>query len=354
VEAAVNAVTTLAGPIEADVLSVEGAFEELWKTLAPASAGGDGEGGSPPGMPPHPGMRASLVNLISVSNSSREADAAAEAIGRMIGRVPCRAIIVDSDPNAEAAALKTQVRVIGEGMPFGERQVGCEEVRLTARGAATNALPSAASSVYDGDLPIVLWWPKPPFDRADFKRFAADADRVIVDSASFTRNDLVALANFITQSRKMRTAVSDLNWSRLTPYRQLFAQFFDSAHCREQLSQIESVRIAAQEAAGQLMAAWLYSRLEDSCPPGKVVLTPTEGIRPVFHSMVMKTKGGEFAVTRKDEDTVEARYTLDGEATHRMARIGLRPLEQLLAEEVGFLGRDRAFDATMKWLALTA
>jgi len=341
--------TTLAGPTEADVLSVESALEKLWKALAPASAGGDGDDGPPPGM------RASLVNLISVSGNSGEADSAAETVGRMIGRVPCRAIIVDSDPNAEAATLKTQVRVIGEGIPFGERQVGCEEVRLTARGsAAVNALPSAAASIYDGDLPIVLWWPKPPFDRADFKRFAADADRVVVDSATFTRTDLVGLANFITQSRKMRTAVSDLDWSRLTPYRQLFAQFFDSAHCREQLSQIESVTIEAQEAAGLLMSAWLYSRLEEACPSSKVTLRATEGVRPVFRSIVMKTRGGEFAVTRKDEDTVEAKYTLDGESTHRMARIGLSPVEQLLAEEVGFLGRDRAFDTTMKWLAKTA
>lgn len=340
--------TTLAGPTEAEVLSVESAFEKLWKTLAPASVEGDRDGRSPSGM------RASLVNVVSMSSSPAEADAAADTIGRMIGRVPCRSVIVDSDPNAEASALKTQVRVIGEGIPFGERQVGCEEVRLTARGAASvNALPSAASSVYDGDLPIVLWWSKPPFDRADFKRFAADADRVIVDSATFTRNDLIALAGFITQSRKTRTAVSDLNWSRLTPYRQLFAQFFDSAHCREQLSQIESVTIEAQEAAGQLMAAWLYSRLEEACPASKVTMKATEGLRPVFHSIVMKTAGGEFAVIRKDEETVEARYSLDGESARRMAHIGLSLVEELLAEEVGFLGRDRAFDATMKRLLLS-
>ncbi|MBI3240669.1 MAG: glucose-6-phosphate dehydrogenase assembly protein OpcA [Chloroflexi bacterium] len=204
------------------------------------------------------------------------------------------------------------------------------------------------------DLPIVLWWPRPPFKRDDFARLAADADRLILDSASMGRAGLIALGEYIESSRKTRTSVSDLNWSRLTPYRQLFAQFFDAAKHRALLNNIEKVTIEAQEEAGLLMAGWLFSRLGDDCPMSKVELKVADSDGPALRSLTMKCAGGEFAVARLSPESVEARAAVDGESVARTARIDLAPLERLLAEEISYLGRDRAFDATMKWVTMAA
>ncbi len=339
-----NSTVTLAGPKPAEVLTVDHQLETLWESLAPQNGEGVARSAS----------RASVANLVAMTGSAAEAEAASEVIGRVIGRNPCRVILLEADPEADPPELRVEVRVIGEAMPFGEHRVSCEEIRLTAKGFAADHAPAAVTALYEADLPIVLWWPHPPFKRGDFLRLAADADRLIVDTAGMGRDGLEALGGFIEHSRKTRTSVSDLNWSRLTPYRQLFAQFFDSAKCREQLKQIEKVTIEAQEEAGLLMVGWLFSRLGDDCPMSRVELKVADGGGPALRSLTMKCAGGEFAIARLGPESVEARAAVDGESVARTARIDLAPLERLLGEEISYLGRDRAFDATMKWVTMAA
>ena len=340
-----NSTVTLAGPKLTEVLKVESELEALWETLASASrdesadlfAGGSG-----------------VANVVAATHTDDGASAAFEVLGRVIGHNPCRAIILNADPDADPPELRVEVSLIGEPPPFGEHQARCEAIALTAKGFAADNVPTAVKALYTSDLPIVLWWPHPPFKRDDFTRLAADADRLIVDTARMGRDGLQALGGFIEHSRKTRTSVSDLNWSRLTPYRQLFAQFFDSAKCREQLKQIEKVTIEAQEEAGLLMAGWLFSRLGDDCPMSKVDLKIADGDGPALKSLTMKCAGGEFAIVHVELESVEVRAAVDGETVARTVRIDRAPLERLLGEEISYMGRDRAFDATMKWVTMAA
>jgi len=83
---------------------------------------------------------------------------------------------------------------------------------------------------------------------------------VIVDSAGYAADDLRSLSHFVEQLCQMGVAVSDLNWGRLTPCRQLFAQFFDSVECRDHLATIEEVHIEGHASTGRLLAGWLKRR----------------------------------------------------------------------------------------------
>jgi len=330
----------LAGPKESDVVNVDRELESLWKSLPPSKGGAE--------------ARSSVINLIAVTDSTAEADAALEVIGRMIGRSPCRAIVIDSQPEVDPPGLKTEVCIIAEPAPFGSHQVCCEAIRLSATGFSADGLPSATIALHLANLPIMLWWSSPPFERDDFKRYSADVDRLVVDSAELGRDGLQALAKFIVASRKMRTAVSDLNWSRLTPYRQLFAQFFDSPNWRDQLDVIEMVTIEAHESAGLLMAGWLLSRLDKRISPNKIDIKIKNGGEAVFSSMIMKCAGGEFKVVRVDHEMVEANANVGNETVSRNARIPLASVDKLLADEIGYAGRDRAFDSAMEWVSMIA
>ncbi|MBI5291095.1 MAG: glucose-6-phosphate dehydrogenase assembly protein OpcA [Chloroflexi bacterium] len=337
----------LAGPTPVPVPAIEPELGKLWKSLAPAAPPEGGIAVDPAAM------RASLVNLVAIGAHPTEVTAAGDAIGRILSRAPCRAILVDCEPDSPAADITAEISIIGEPPPFGERQVRCEQITLRAAGAAAQNLPAAAIPLYIPDLPVVVWWPgPPPLQHDTFRRFATSADRVLIDSATFGRDGLRALADFIARSRQMRTAVGDLNWARLTPYRQLLAQFFDSAHWREQLHQIVSVTIEARESAGLLMAGWLESRLRGrgyNVPPlDKMDLRAVNKGRVIFHSIVMKCAGGEFAVRRTDENTVEATATVGTESAARTAHIGLAPVEKYLCDEISYTGRDRAFDAAVQ------
>ncbi len=341
-----NSPVTLAGPKQVEVRALDREFESLWKSLAPQNEEATA-------------MQANTANLVAAVSSRAEAEAAADVIGEIIGRSPCRGLLLVFLPEAHASRLEVEISVIGEKPPFGEKQVCCEMIRLAASGASAQTLPTLVESLYVPDLPIVVWWPgSPPLTHESFRRLAKSADRVVIDSESFGRGGMRELAEFIEHSRKLRTAVSDLNWARLTPYRQLLAQFFDTAHGRERLEKIESVAIEAHEAAGLLMAGWLISRLgrgyrhspREAREPlllEAVNLKVTTG-KAVFQSITMSCSGGEFSVRRADEEMVEARSRIGSEATSRAARIPLAPVAKWLSEEIGYSGRDRAFDAAVK------
>src|SRR4029450_8770390 len=97
--------------------------------------------------------------------------------------------------------------------------------------------------------PVLLWWPDgEPVGDPRFLKFADIVDRVIVDSATFAAPEagLTRMAALLnpdpstssggaerTEDHDGRpsgagTTISDLSWSRLTPWRELAAQFFDA------------------------------------------------------------------------------------------------------------------------------
>lgn len=209
-------------------------------------------------------MRAVMANLVAVGGSDQETTRATEVIGNIIGRNPCRMILVTSEPDINPPELVAEVAIICQESETCQHCVCCDRIRLVARGIMADNLPSLAASLLAPDLPVVVWWPKPPFDRKDFLLFAKQAERMIVDSVGYTDDDLRALARFVEQSRQMGVAVSDLNWGRLTLYRQLFAQFFDSMECRDHLALIGEVRVEGHEATGRLLAGWLKAQMDKS------------------------------------------------------------------------------------------
>jgi glucose-6-phosphate dehydrogenase assembly protein OpcA len=135
------------------------------------------------------------------------------------------------------------------------------------------------------DLPIYLrWLDDLPSDSAALSNLAAISQRLIVDSASFQEpaQNMRQLASLL--EGQPSCAISDLNWGRLTPLRQLVAQFFDGQEYRpyfqgiqsleieHAVSPFEPVRAAAPTAAmpgghsheparALLMGGWLTERL---------------------------------------------------------------------------------------------
>lgn len=328
---------TIIGPRTVEVEAVDKELERIWKTLAP-----------PPGDDAPPTMQASVVNLAIVTETAASADASLDLVAGVMSKAPCRAIVLDSEPDADPPGITASVSVVCEGA--GDRQLCCEAIRVLARGIAADSLPLTAAAFYTADLPVLVWW-QAGLGRADLTQFASAADRIVIDSMGYNRTEMQQAASLVGESRRTRTAVSDLNWARLTPYRQLFAQFFDSVAGRGYLAEIDSVAIQATESAGLLMSGWLLSRLADapySLDRDQIQVAATQSGGPVFQSLTVKCRGAEFSVTRKDTDMVEARSTVAGESVTRTVRVPLYPVEKLLTDEIGRTGRDRAYDAALR------
>jgi glucose-6-phosphate dehydrogenase assembly protein OpcA len=120
-----------------------------------------------------------------------------------------------------------------------------EQTTMLASGSSIRFVANIIQPLLKPDLPVYLWWLGDPPDQNDptFAGLVDLSNRVIVDSTSFfsPEQDIRTLAALFQASSD--SALSDLNWGRLTPWRQLTIQFFDVPEYRPYLAGVDSIEI---------------------------------------------------------------------------------------------------------------
>lgn len=220
----------------------------------------------------HVVARASVLNLVVHATRDVHARRAATTIAELARRHPSRAIVVHADRDRPPGIEAELVMHSHQPAPDAVRQITYEQILIRARGDSDARLASAVIPLLLPDLPVFLWWTgTPPLDASHFDDLVALADRLIVDSADFARPD-VTLPR-ISRACALghgRYGVTDFNWTRLTPWRDLVTGFFDLAEWRGYLPHVTGLRVGfAVDADGRdihpsqalLLIGWLASRL---------------------------------------------------------------------------------------------
>jgi glucose-6-phosphate dehydrogenase assembly protein OpcA len=220
----------------------------------------------------HGVTRSCILNLlVYVSNASKAVEMH-DLLADVTASHPSRAILIAAE-DADEPSLEAQVTSRCT-VPIGTRkQVCCEQVTITAAGSGLADVPSAVAPLLLSDLPVYLWWRPVPRtqDKALFRKLADISDRVIIDSALFNdpHGDIASMATVLRETPRW-TALSDLNWARLTAWRALLAGFYDVPEYRLLLDQLDEVVIeyAPQSVDSPvaspralLFGGWLVSRL---------------------------------------------------------------------------------------------
>jgi glucose-6-phosphate dehydrogenase assembly protein OpcA len=250
----------LSEPRPAKVADLEGELSALWRSVAEDPATKDAV------------TRACALTLLIYVESDEAAAEVNDVVAEVTRQNPCRTIIMILEPQASPAGIEAWVSAHYHLPVGGEKQVCCEQVTLRARGEAGQGLPSVVLPLTVAGLPIFLWWRAgnftlPPY----FDEILRVTQHVIVDTARFPPHagHLHALTEWLQKSRG-RIHLTDLNWNRITPWRELIAQCFDSPERRpylDRLSEVtieyeqDSARFATQRAQGLLLTGWLASRL---------------------------------------------------------------------------------------------
>ncbi len=254
--------------------------------------------------------RASMFNLLVYVPGRAEAGTLDEMLTDITAARPCRAILIVADEDAPKETLTAEVTSRCTLPSASSKQVCCEQVTITAGVAQVDEVPSAVAPLLLSDLPVYVWWHAEPrlADKALFRRLVDLSDRVVIDSTRFRDPgaDLAAMAAVLTDTPRW-TAISDLNWARLTAWRALLAGFYDIADYRPLLNQLKRVTIryappqansAVIPARALLLGGWLASRLRWSAQPRTVKRTPTSA--SLDFSIDDRTLILEFAHTRRD------------------------------------------------------
>jgi glucose-6-phosphate dehydrogenase assembly protein OpcA len=376
-----------------DVAAIEAALAQLW-----TQAGQRPEGGLR-----HPAIRSSVMNLVVYVSRAEDAVLATDAIAALTERHPSRTICVVADPNAPTSSLDASVTTHCGTAHSG--RICWEQVHISAHGATAAHVPGVVIPLVLPDLPTYLWWMGDAPCQAELFRHMVDlCDRLIVDSGVFARpiEGLVQLAAHQQRAAGDR-GVGDVHWMRLTPWRNLAAQFFDGEELRSYASCIDSVHLGythdeqTHGGLGQalLLAGWLTSCLGWSPRPraarrhgdtvhleaersaegrsGTVVIdirrqatddrrltiddraasADPDGLVSLRMTATLRGVPGVFAMERCPQLSEATTTTMIGgvqgaaRTLSRVARLAPRSHAELLCEELEMWRRDRLYEAAL-------
>lgn len=224
------------GP-QIDVRAIERELASLWAVPQAVMAGGVEV------LP----TRTSVLNLVIYAPNEELAERATRLIESLATYHPSRVLIFSaiSDPHAFDTDIDARVTSYCR-IDAPEHVAACvEQVSITVLPDQLNVLPSIIAPLTLPDLPTFLWWMgQPPLNDARFDRVLLAADRLILDSFEFNRplSSLVREADFCGQIGSV-CVISDLNWARLTGWRETVAQFFDIPDCHWALEYISRLEI---------------------------------------------------------------------------------------------------------------
>ncbi len=315
------------------------------------------------------GLRASVLNLLVVTDDESAADVT-ESVSGLANRYPSRAIVLIMDPEDEES-LDIQLSAFCNIRGGGRAQVCAEQVTVHVSGPPAEHVESFAGPLLVPDLPVFLWYPGEFSPSSpEFPGMAELADRLIIDSAasSDTESSLRELASMLDD--EYVTAIGDIQWVALNPWRSLIADLFDSPERARELNRIHRVEVLhAPKGVCRtlLLVGWLAStlgwrpqsaeshdggrRIEFSGPSGGITVNMSNGSPDArLRRVRLYTDDCSFQVSRhRNLSDASATVMRDGELIgERTVRLGAFNLGVLLGEELRYRGRDTAYEAALE------
>ncbi len=370
----------LGEPRPANVADIEAELAALWRSAAEDTVDG------------HAVTRACTLTLIVVvedEDSAREVD---NVMADLTRQNPARVIVLIHEPAAQPSGLTAWISAHCHLPLMGQKQVCSEQITVQARGESARYLSSVVLPLTISGLPIHVWWRARRFSPPDyFEQILRIANHVIVDSARFPKpeSDLAQFHELIARHHGA-LAITDLNWSRITPWREIVAQCFDSANRRPYLDKLSSVsvayekessRILTQRSQSILLGAWMASRLgwefvgHQVEPDGLTAFAFSAQGRPVRFEQAAQDLGTGCGVCFHIELTADlgatappARFTIsrgsDGRVVQTQAEVpGVPPIGRTvrlevfdevasLNDELKMAGHDRIYEDTLRVLSI--
>ncbi len=334
-----------------------------------------------------PVTRATALTLLVFVDSPEAAREVSGLIADVTRQNPCRAVVMVMIPEGEPKGLMASVSAHCHLAAEGGKQICSEQITLEARGDMGPELMSVVLPLTVSGLPIYLWWRAGHFTVPGyFDQILRMTQHVIVDSARFaaTRMDLTSLATWL-EKHSERIRLSDLNWARATPWREVMAQCFDSPDRRPYLRRIrevhieyemESARLATQRAQSLLLTAWLATRLgwefdyAESRGPNmpRSLFFKSQGGEIKVDRMLRKVEGGgsgvcfSFRIVAGDAQFSFSRGA-DGKVVQTMAEVpGTPPIGrtvrieaedevEILNDELMLVSRDHVYEEVLALVA---
>jgi glucose-6-phosphate dehydrogenase assembly protein OpcA len=276
----------------------------------------------------HDVVRACSLTLVVFADERDDPAAIGRTLAGLMRTHPHRAILVRVRQGGESVL---EHRVTAQcWMPHGGReQVCCELVEFTAGEPNLRELSPVLAALAAPDLPVVTWHrgARPP------DTLGVRADKRILDSGAFP-----AAAAALAMLAGETAPIGDLAWVRITCWREIVAQAFESAACRDLLPRIGTVRVRYSGVRvppeAFYLAGWIAGALGRE---PAVRFERAEGAGRV-EALALEAGGSAVSLTRHD-----AAVLIESGALRNCAACPDRTEVELLSAELGAPGRDPVF-----------
>lgn len=366
------------GPLEwsghdVDVTTLESRLNGLWHDLSRQA----------PHI--HP-VRTRIFNLVIYAGDRSAAETVIQQLKALRYIHPSRTIVLVSDRLHRTTCVDADLVLQCDGATPDRPGVCHERIVLTVCGRAADHLGSIVNPLLRAGLPTFLWWSgQPLFGHRVFHRLLEISDHLVVDSAQFDRpGDALGDLAHVCAGRQ---AVNDFNWARLTPWREIIAQFFDGPGLAPYVWGIRSIRVEFGRGEGDsgratssvlLLLGWMASLLgwepETTLdrPLGEdITVTILQRDRVIPVDLVFGEYGSEaacklmslcisaeapgcppatFTVNRSqdlDHVHISSRVGEEAEVT-RVVPLGLSSDADILTDELERTGKDLLYDQVVR------
>jgi glucose-6-phosphate dehydrogenase assembly protein OpcA len=290
----------------------------------------------------HGVLRACTMTLIVVIAETEDATAIGEAIAGLMHEHPSRAIVVRIRECPEPCL---EARVFAQcWMPVGRRQqICCEQVEITAARRSLADVPTVIRGIVTPDLPVVLYCPDVNLCRSpEFQTLPPLAGKIVIDSGS---SEDLAGVRYLQSLPKNAYHRADLEWGRLTGWREAVAQSFEDSTRRKAAQSLERIRIVHTAGAGspavhylsgwflRILGAKIQIELVHEDGPSSASIRRVELDGPGFHATV------------EMKDASSAELHMDG--VSHCAVFPQWTEQDLLRQELSISGRDPIFEEVL-------
>lgn len=210
--------------------------------------------------------KACLFNLIIYTREPRRTPYFQEMVHKIIEQFPCRIIFIQGNRSSKDSYLRLQASIASSDQGF-----ACDQITIEVSNDQLSRVPFLILPLFAADLPIYLLWGQDPTeDDIILPHLQQFANRLIFDSECSQ-----SLRHFSQQILEhlhfQNLDVTDLNWARISGWRDVMAQAFDSPTRIEQLRSARLLKIAYNnrsddfflfpETQAFYLQAWLASQM---------------------------------------------------------------------------------------------
>jgi len=293
-------------------------------------------------------LRACAMTLIVATDETDGGYLASQTISELVKNHPSRGIVLVI---SEAAEHELEARVLAQcWKPFGKaQQICCEEIEITAKPSAWPNVAPTLVGLVAADLPVIFWCRHNAALRRDARAAQKEglsaivglSHKVIFDSRGMLPHDALEL---IEGWQKQHRVVADLDWTRLTAWREPLAHLFEDEKRGNTFSKFRHIEIEHTEDKPSLaafyMAAWLSGPYR-----AEVTFREAKGIGVGLNKVILRSPDEtiEFGRSTGDCATLTSTSGLAGRYS-----FGEPSLTALMTEELAIAGADPAFDVAVR------